>query len=60
MLGLLEFRQRHLGGVFHRLRGDAGIARRRQRQDQADLDLAVTDRLRLLLWSGRAGCSFGL
>ena len=48
-VGILEFRQRHLGGVLHRLRGDAGIARGRERQDQADLDLAVTDRERLLL-----------
>jgi len=23
---ILEFRQRHLGGILHRLRGDAGIA----------------------------------
>ena len=30
----LEFGERHFGGVLHRLRGDAGIARRRQRQDQ--------------------------
>ena len=45
---VLEFRQRHLGGVLHRLRGDAGIAGGRQRQDQADLDLPVADGERLL------------
>ena len=45
---VLEFRQRHLGGVLHRLRGDAGIAGRRQRQDQPDLDLAVAGDGRLL------------
>ena len=57
MFGILEFRQRHLGGVLHRLRGDAGIAGGRQRQDQADLDLAGADRVRLLR---RAGGSLGL
>ena len=41
---ILEFRQRHFGGVLHRLRGDAGIARGRERQDQADLDLPGADR----------------
>ena len=51
-IGILEFRQRHLGGILHRLGGDAGIAGSRQRQDQADLDLAGADRERLL---GRAG-----
>ena len=34
-----EFGERHLGGVAHRLRREPGIARRRQRQDQRDLDL---------------------
>ena len=47
-VGVLEFRQRHLGGILHRLRGNAGIARRRQWQDQADLDLAVAGDRRLL------------
>ena len=51
---ILEFRQRHLGGVLHRLRGDAGIAGGRQRQDQADLDLPGADRERLLLRAGRS------
>ncbi len=54
-VGILEFRQRHLGGVLHRLRGDAGIAGGRQRQDQADLDLPGADRERLLLRPGRSG-----
>ncbi len=42
-IGIVEFRNRHLGGIAHRLAGDAGIARRRQRQDQAGLDLAGAD-----------------
>ena len=46
---ILEFRQRHLGRVLHRLRGDAGVAGGRERQDQADLDLPVANRQRLLL-----------
>ena len=50
---ILEFRQRHFGGVAHRLRGEPGIACRRQRQDQPDLDLSGPDRLRLLLRTGR-------
>ena len=54
---ILEFRQRHLGRVLHRLRGDAGIAGGRERQDQADLDLPGADRERLLL---RACGSLGL
>ena len=53
MFGILEFRQRHFGGVLHRLRGNAGIAGGRQRQDQADLDLPGADRLRLLRRPGR-------
>ena len=53
-VGVLEFGQRHFGGVLHRLRGDAGIAGGRQRQDQADLDLPGADRERLLLRAGRA------
>ena len=57
-VGILEFRERHLGGVLHRLRGDAGIARCRQRQDQADLDLAVADRGRLLRRSRRRRAAF--
>ncbi len=36
---ILEFGERHFGRVLHRLRRDAGIALRRQRQDQADTDL---------------------
>ena len=47
-VGVLEFRQRHLGRVFHRLRRDARIACGRQRKHQTDLDLTGTDRLRLL------------
>ena len=54
-VGVLEFRQRHFGGILHGLRRDAGIARRRQRQDQPDLDLAAADRKRLLLRAGRSG-----
>ena len=38
---VLEFGQRHLGRVLHRLRGDAGIAGRRQRQDQRDANWPV-------------------
>ena len=45
---ILEFRERHFGRVPHRLRGDGGIAGRRQRQQQADLDLAVAGDDRLL------------
>ena len=52
---VLEFRQRHLGRVLHRLRGDAGVARRRKRQDEPDLDLPGADRKRLLLRS-RGAC----
>jgi hypothetical protein len=51
---ILEFRQRHLGRVLHRLRGDAGIAGGREWQDQADLDLPGADRKRLLLWACRS------
>ena len=40
---ILEFVERHFRRVLHRLRGDAGVARRRQRQDQADLDLPRPD-----------------
>ena len=50
---ILEFRQRHLGGVLHRQRRDAGIAGRRQRQDQSDFHLPGADRERLLR---RTGC----
>ena len=42
-VGGIELGERHLGGVAHRLPGDAGIAAGRQRQDQADLDLAGAD-----------------
>jgi hypothetical protein len=55
---MLEFRQRHLASVFHRLRGDAGIARRRQRQQQPDLDLPIARNGRLLGWPSRSG-AFG-
>ena len=48
MIGILEFGQRHLRGIFHRLCGNAGIACGRQRQDQSDLDLPGADRDRLL------------
>ena len=44
----LEFDQRQLGGIAHRLRGDARIARARQRQNQSHLDRAGADRRRLL------------
>ena len=47
-IGILEFRQRHLGGVLHGLRGDAGIAGGRQRQDQSHLDLPGARNERLL------------
>ncbi len=57
-VGILKLGQRHLGRVLHRLRGDAGIAGCRQRQDQPDLDLAVADRKRLLLRPG--GTCIGL
>ena len=42
-VGIFEFVERHFGGVLHRLRGDAGIALRRQRQDQPDANLAAAD-----------------
>jgi len=54
-IGILEFRQRHFGGVLHRLRGNPGVTRSRQRQEQPDLDLTAADRQRLL---GRAGRSW--
>ena len=41
MFGLFEFRQRHLGGILHRLCRDAGIALRGKRQHQSDPDLAI-------------------
>ena len=47
-VGAVEFGQRHLGGVLHRLRHGAGVAAGRQRQDQADLDGAGADRGGLL------------
>ena len=47
-VGIVEFGERHLGGVAHRLRRRAGIALRRQRQDQRDLDLPGADLGRLL------------
>jgi len=50
---LLEFRERHFGGILHRGRGDAGIALRRQRQDQADADLSGADLRRLHRLAGR-------
>ena len=43
-VGAVELGERHLGGVLHRQRGDAGVAAGRQRQDQRDLDLAGADR----------------
>ena len=52
-VGILEFRQRHFGGILHRLRGDTGISRRRQRQNQAYLDLPRPNRKWLLLRAGR-------
>jgi hypothetical protein len=42
-IGIVEFEQRHLGCVLHRQRDAAGIALRRQRQDQRDLDGAAAD-----------------
>jgi hypothetical protein len=40
---IVEFTQRKLGGVAHRLRGHAGIAGRAERQDETDLDLSLPD-----------------
>ena len=40
---IVEFGEREFGGVLHRLRREPGIAGRRQRQDQRDLDLASAD-----------------
>ena len=54
-VGAVEFDQRHLGGVLHGLRGDAGVAASRQRQDQPDLDLSGADRDRLLRPVRRTG-----
>ncbi len=54
-IGVQEFRERHLGGFLHRFRRDGRIARRRQRQNQTDLDLPGTDRNRLLRRSRRTG-----
>ena len=54
-VGILEFGQRHLGRVLHRLRGDAGVAGGRERQQHPDLDLPGADRERLLRRSGRSG-----
>ena len=36
-VGAAELGERHLGGIAHRLAGDAGIAASRERQDYADL-----------------------
>ena len=41
---VLEFVERHFGGILHRLRGDAGVAGRRQRQDQRDTNLPRAER----------------
>ena len=43
-VGRIEFGERHLGGVAHGLPGNAGIAAGRQRQNEADLDLAGAER----------------
>ena len=40
----VKFRERHLRRVAHRLTGEAGIAGRRQRQNERNLDLAGTER----------------
>ena len=45
----IEFGDRELGGIFHRLRDKAGIAGSRQRQDETDLDRAASDRAALRL-----------
>jgi hypothetical protein len=42
-VGSVELGDRHLGGVAHRLPGEAGIATGRQRQNETDLDLAGAD-----------------
>ena len=48
----LELDQRQFGGVAHRLRRNAGIARARQRQEQPDADRPGADRGRLLRRTG--------
>ena len=50
---ILKFGERQFCGVAHRLRGDGGIAGRRQRQQEPDLDLAAAHRRWLLLRAGR-------
>ena len=50
---IVEFTQRQLGGVAHRLRGHAGIAGRAERQDESDLDLPLPDLGAGLLLRGR-------
>ena len=40
---IVEFGDRHFRGIAHRLAGNAGIAGRRQRQDQPHFDLAGAD-----------------
>ncbi len=42
-VGGIEFGERHFRGIAHRLAGNAGIAGRRQRQDESRLDLAGAD-----------------
>ena len=42
-VGGIELGERHFGGIAHRLPGEAGIAARRQRQDEAGLDLTGAD-----------------
>ncbi len=57
-IGSVEFGDRHFRGIAHRLAGDAGIAGRRQRQNQAGFDLAGADgRARRRLRSSAAAAS---
>jgi hypothetical protein len=42
-VGRIELGDRHFGGIAHRLTGDAGIAGRRQRQNEPGFDLAGAD-----------------
>ena len=52
-VGIVELAERELGRVAHRLRGHAGISGCAERQDQSDLDLALTDLGAGLLRCGR-------
>jgi hypothetical protein len=56
-VGVVEFRQRHLGGIAHGLRRHRRVAAARQGQDEPGLDLAFPDIARGL--RGRAGRGAG-